>query len=574
MDQFKVFQPRDLTYFVRGRKKRKKEFRRAIDANIFQGDDARTEVFDKYFAEDYKNFKDRLSRCLEIITIIGHEPDREKIPEGYWELYNLFSECINIVICSYKNVRAGYWLAGLVLLRQAIEIIAVCIVIWQDTSTNLPRFHNADLKASKCVGFSKKVMPALVRIWGRLSNYHVHPSRHILGTSFIAEDEITGWGRVLIGGALLPEKSDDIEYAVINILFVTFYLQAAIELIFWQAVDKPEFWQPLEEYGGLDLGTWNPTKENEDFLDSLGERVLNIENPFHGYEHRISPEDLEKYNKLIEAGAIQGLYDIEGLEKVMAREPEFHFVSYILANAYRYVGETEKAIKLYNQVLTKAENVYDSYYFLGELYSDMGEIDKAIEAYNKHVELHPDAHTVLNRLGLLYDGKGDYDRAIECFRKAQEIEEQYHYAIINEGNSLMHKGDYVGAVSKYVEALEISKDPSICHNAGLAYMQMDDMDNSYKQFRKAVVLDPGYFPSWMNLAGISRFQGNPKKAYLCYIKCVHLRPDSLEAAIMLGQICIELSKFEKAAECAEHIRKINPACKKADEIIEVVEKNL
>jgi hypothetical protein len=189
---------------------------------------------------------------LEIITIIGHEPEQEKIPEGYWEFYNLFSECINILICSYKNVRSGYWLAGLVLLRQAIEIIAVCIVIWQDMSTNLPKFYNSDLKASKCVGLSKKVMPALVRTWGRLSNYHVHASRHLLGASFLSADQITGSGRVLIGGSLQAEKSKDIEYTVINILFVTFYLQAAIELLFWQVVEKKEFWQALKKYTDLD----------------------------------------------------------------------------------------------------------------------------------------------------------------------------------------------------------------------------------------------------------------------------------------------------------------------------------
>ena len=88
-------------------------------------------------------------------------------------------------------------------------------------------------------------MPALVKIWGRLSNYHVHPSHHIIGTSFVRGDSMAGWGRVIIGGHLHEEKASDIEYAVINVVLVAFYLHAAVELIFWQLIDKPEFWQPL-----------------------------------------------------------------------------------------------------------------------------------------------------------------------------------------------------------------------------------------------------------------------------------------------------------------------------------------
>jgi len=211
MTNFYEINQDNYLYHVTGRKKRKKDFIRSINAFMTENiEGGRSEIFDKYFRKDFFEFRNKLANCLETITIIGQTSETEKIPPGYWEHYNLFSEAINMLIICYRNIRMGYWLAGLVLLRQVIEIIAVCIAIWLDTKKNLKDFHEGKLKATNCVKTLKKVLPQLVRIWGFLSNYHVHPSKEILGASFIEQDRITGWGRVFIGGYLHPDKAEEI----------------------------------------------------------------------------------------------------------------------------------------------------------------------------------------------------------------------------------------------------------------------------------------------------------------------------------------------------------------------------
>ncbi len=159
--------PDNFIYYITGRKKRKKEFMRSITFFITTSEDDRsTTIFDKIFKDDFTELRRRLAVCLETITIIGQAEKREEIPSGYWELYNLFSEAINMVMICYKNIRMGHWLAGLVLLRQVIEIVAVCLSIWFDTKRNLKLFHEGHLKATKCISTSKKILPALARIWG------------------------------------------------------------------------------------------------------------------------------------------------------------------------------------------------------------------------------------------------------------------------------------------------------------------------------------------------------------------------------------------------------------------------
>lgn len=349
----------------------------------------------------------------------------------------------------------------------------------------------------------------MVRIWGALSNYHVHPTRNILGTSFIEQDRSTGWGRVIIGGYLHPDKSEEIENAVINVLFVAYYLHAATELIFWQLIETPGFWKPVEKAKDVNIGSWNPSDKNKKFIESLTKRIEEINSPFHGYEHRIRQEDMTKYLKLVKSGRIKDLYDIDGLKTIIKIEPKFFFAAYLLANAYRINDQNKKAIALYRYITRNADEVYDSFHFLGTIYVEMGEDQKAIEGFKKHIDLHPDAYMTLNRLGLLYDKIGDYDNAIKSYQKAQSIKPNYYNAIYNEANTLKHKKEYAVAVSKYKEAISIRGDPWAYHNMGLTYLEQENYDEGYRTFRKAVVTDPGFFSSWFNLGALSKLRANP-----------------------------------------------------------------
>ena len=105
---------------------------------------------------------------------------------------------------------------------------------------------------------------------------------------------------------------------------------------------------------------------------------------------------------------------------------------------------------------------------------------------------------------------------------------------------------------------------------GLTYFEQGNIDEAYKTFRKAIVTDPGFFSSWFNLGAACRIKGNPKKAYLCYLKCIHLNPDSLESAIILANISIDLSKLNEAKMWAEAIQQIKPGCEMSEQIYEQI----
>ena len=474
-----------------------------------------------------------------------------------------------LLIC-YRNIRMSHWLAGLVLLRQVIEILAVGVHIWFWGGKALKEFRSGKLQATKCMPTLKKVLPQLVRLWGYLSNYHVHPTKEILGASLIDEDPKTGWGKIFIGSTFHIDKLKEVEKAIIHVLLVSYYLNAATELIFWQFIKTPKFWQPVNKSGNKTFGKCGPVKDNENFEIALFDRIKKISSPFYGFEDRIKEEDLINYQSLIENGGLKGPDDRKGLRKIIKKNQKNYFFIYLLANAYRNSDDIKKALSLYNYITKKSDKLYDSYHFMGLLYSNIGENSKAVNSYEAHVQHYPDAYMTLNNLGLLYDKIGKFDKAIKAYQKAQKIYEKYYKAIYNEANALKHKGEFEAAIAKYKEAISINYDPGAYHNMGLAYMELKKINSAYKAYRKAVIIDPGYFPSWFNLGATSMYEGNLKKAYLCYLKCVDLIPDSLESALMLAQISLELSNIDDAKRWADTIQKINPECHLSEEIYQQI----
>ncbi len=54
------------------------------------------------------------------------------------------------------------------------------------------------------------------------------------------------------------------------------------------------------------------------------------------------------------------------------------------------------------------------------------------------------------------------------------------------------------------------------------------------------------------------------------LQCVDLIPDSLESALMLAQISLELSNIDDAKRWADTIQKINPECHLSEEIYQQI----
>ena len=128
----------------------------------------------------------------------------------------------------------------------------------------------------------------------------------------------------------------------------------------------------------------------------------------------------------------------EAFEKSIQEEP-LSVDGYInLANAFKFLGDHDKAIETFNRGLTelskpgrmtKEELEGDSwliYTCMSKEYSTMGKTSQAIEVANKAIELKPDDPTSYVTLGWIYNSLGDKEKARDTFDMGLRVARRFN----------------------------------------------------------------------------------------------------------------------------------------------------
>ena len=114
---------------------------------------------------------------------------------------------------------------------------------------------------------------------------------------------------------------------------------------------------------------------------------------------------------------------IDAFIEIVKLDPETVELHFALGNLFRRRGETERAIRVHQNLLARAdlplEHQVHAQYELGQDYLKAGLLDRAEEAFNKLVDTH---HSVQARRALLeiYQREKEWMRAIEAARALQE----------------------------------------------------------------------------------------------------------------------------------------------------------
>ncbi|MCR5763259.1 MAG: tetratricopeptide repeat protein [Treponema sp.] len=130
------------------------------------------------------------------------------------------------------------------------------------------------------------------------------------------------------------------------------------------------------------------------------------------------------------------------------------------------VNKYQKSILHLNSILPECRRMNEKYcvkLFLALNYSDSGDSDSAMKMYEDMIDEYIADSTVFSNLMLLYKDKGDFEKADEIGKKAISYDPQNYIAYNNLASSSFHKGDYDQAAEYAKKCLEIQNDflPSI-----------------------------------------------------------------------------------------------------------------
>ena len=167
-----------------------------------------------------------------------------------------------------------------------------------------------------------------------------------------------------------------------------------------------------------------------------------------------------------EEGLDFGLKSIDLFESRGLNDMDYSFTLYVVANNYWGLGQTDKALNLFNHSIAMGErygfynNLSDTYISLIDMYAELGEFEQASSSGEKAVEWAEriDNEFLLMRsylsLGRMQNLQGKFASAIESFRKSLEIAttefgDKFFLSQLHEGLARAYAGTH-----SYKEALD------------------------------------------------------------------------------------------------------------------------
>lgn len=188
--------------------------------------------------------------------------------------------------------------------------------------------------------------------------------------------------------------------------------------------------------------------------------------------------------------------------------------------------DEQSAIRFYNRALELTPKHLETAKSLGEIYFRNEDWQKADELYRivvEQIDRNKDAKDYCQknyRLAYISEKLGDRDRALNYYRVAFEADATYLPALEGLGQALLSAESWEEAQKVFQtilihhrDALTESEVVDVQWQLGDISMKMDQPDRAYKQFEKALEIDPDHAPSLRALAGLDEMMENWNGTY-------------------------------------------------------------
>lgn len=218
-------------------------------------------------------------------------------------------------------------------------------------------------------------------------------------------------------------------------------------------------------------------------------------------------------------------------------------------------GDTNKAIKLYEDCIDKFPIHLFSKINLAFLYYSLDSLEKAKSIIDEAIEIKGNLANAYCIKGLIVKRMCNKTDSEKLFKKAIEIDSEYVDAYINLGLLYKESNNYESAEINYLHAIKIDKNSAIAHlNIGACYKEKGLIDKAIMHTEMALKLKSNIPNGNLNLATIYREKGDYSKSY--YLAKKELTLNSSNS--MTYQLIGNLFKDKKL---------INPSAKSDREIL-------
>ena len=167
----------------------------------------------------------------------------------------------------------------------------------------------------------------------------------------------------------------------------------------------------------------------------------------------------------------------------------------------------------------------DASTYMANAYLALGDTDKAIKTYEDALRRSPDRDDIAISLGNVYFSQEKYDEAAKAYEKAVKIwpSSNNHYAL---GQAYMVAGRYSEADREFNAVLRMDPDkPNGNYGLGLNFSKQGRYEDAILQFKEAVRIDPKFYDGYAELGYAYADLGEMDEAQRIVDNLEHVDPD-------------------------------------------------
>jgi putative PEP-CTERM system TPR-repeat lipoprotein len=199
------------------------------------------------------------------------------------------------------------------------------------------------------------------------------------------------------------------------------------------------------------------------------------------------------------------------------------------------------------------------YALAGESSLKSKDFSKATEYFEKASALSPNTPALHTSLGISKMGEGDKAGALNELQQGATLETKSAHPGIALVRAQLAVKNFDAALAA-VEKLEKQqpKDPQVHDLKGIVYAAKGDVASARTHFEKAVALQPGYFPSTINLARLDVLAKKPQDAKQRFEAIVAKDKKNIDALSALAALAATQGHIEETTSWLEKANTENP----------------
>lgn len=244
------------------------------------------------------------------------------------------------------------------------------------------------------------------------------------------------------------------------------------------------------------------------------------------------------------------------------------------------LGKFKMAIEIFDSILLKQENDWNSYYQKGICYMNLGQYreanemvdqalnlttseaiivqqgklallenntEQAISKYEDALKYSPNNAELLTAIGSLYLKHDDSDKAFDYFNQAMKIDTKYSNALLGIASIYQFQGEFEKALVQYkLSSFTNPNSPLVWNNLGLCFFAKGKNIAATTCLKKAIYFDPFEWIIAFNLGLVYLTLKQYASAFIYMNTSANLKSDYELTFMYLGIILSELNDVYNA----------------------------